>query len=96
MKCAAVIEYIQDKEKIAAFRPTHREYLASLLAKGKLAAAGPFMDDYGALIIYEAETIEEAEALLRADPFNAQGVFVSWKIRPWKTVFTPSGGMQVS
>ena len=30
MKFAAVIEYIQDKDKIAAIRPVHRQYLASL------------------------------------------------------------------
>src|SRR6266498_3210122 len=59
MKFAAVIEYIQDKEKIAAVRPVHRQYLASLKEKGQLAISGPFTDDYGALIVYEAATKEE-------------------------------------
>ena len=86
MKFAAVIEYIQDKEKIQSIRPTHRQYLTSLLAKGQLAAAGPFLDDYGALIVYEANTPEEAETLLKGDPFHAGGVFVKWVIRPWNTV----------
>jgi len=64
MKYAAVIEYIQDKEKIAAIRSVHRQYLASLKEKGQLAASGPFTDNYGALIVNEAATKEEAEALL--------------------------------
>jgi uncharacterized protein YciI len=86
MKFAAVIEYIQDKAKIAEVRPVHRAYLLSLKEKGQIAATGPFTDDYGALIIYEAATKEEAEALLKADPFNKAGVFVSYVMRPWNPV----------
>ena len=87
MKFAAIIEYISDKEKIAEVRPTHRQYLTSLLLQGKLAASGPFTDDSGALIIYEADTAEQAEAILKGDPFHAAGVFVTWRIRPWKALF---------
>jgi uncharacterized protein YciI len=86
MRYAAVIEYIQDKDKIQSVRPTHRQYLTGLLAKGQLAIAGPFLDDYGALIVYEADSPAEAEALLQGDPFHAAGVFVRWTIRPWNTV----------
>lgn len=86
MKFAAIIEYIQDKNKIAEIRPTHRAYLKSLLDNGQLAASGPFTDDSGALIIYEANTMDEAEALLQSDPFHQNGVFVQYEIRPWKPV----------
>src|SRR5262245_57451417 len=86
MMFAASIEYIQDKDLIAGIRPTHRQYLSSLLEKGQLVASGPFTDDSGALIIYEAPSLEAAEALLKGDPFHAAGVFVSWKLRPWKPV----------
>jgi uncharacterized protein YciI len=86
MKFAAIIEYAQDKAKIAAVRPVHRQYLASLKEKGQLAASGPFTDDSGALIVYEAATREDAEALLRGDPFHQNGIFVSWQLRPWNTV----------
>jgi uncharacterized protein YciI len=86
MKFAAIIEYAQDKAKIAEIRPTHRQYLASLRQQGQLAASGPFTDDSGALIIYEAGTAAEAEQLLKGDPFNKNGIFVSWKIRPWNPV----------
>lgn len=86
MKFAAIIEYIQDKDKIQQIRPTHREYQRSLLAAGKLAAAGPFTDDSGALIVYEAESKEAAEKILQADPFCQNGVFVKYVLRPWNTV----------
>jgi uncharacterized protein YciI len=88
MKFAAIIEYIQDKAKIDSLRPVHRQYLASLKEKGQLAATGPFTDDAGgALIIYEANTREEAEKLLQGDPFATNGVFVRYQLRPWNTVF---------
>ena len=86
MKYAAVIEYITDKDKIQSVRPVHRQYLATLKAAGQLAASGPFTDDYGALIIYEADSKEAAEKLLQGDPFHQNGIFVRWVIRPWNPV----------
>jgi hypothetical protein len=86
MKYAAVITYIQDKARIAEVRPAHRQYLGQLLQTEKLAASGPFTDDSGALIVYEAESPAEAEKLLQGDPFHAAGIFVRWELRPWKTV----------
>lgn len=86
MKFAATIEYLQDAEKVGAIRPTHRAYLASLIEQGKLVASGPFADASGALIIYEADTVEAAEAILKNDPFFHAGVFLKWTIRPWKMV----------
>ena len=86
MLFAALIDYTSDSSKIAAARPVHREYLKGLLDTGRLAVSGPFADDKGGLLVYAAPTVEEAEELLRADPFTKAGVFVSWTIRPWKVI----------
>jgi uncharacterized protein YciI len=87
MKFINNIQYVQDAEKIAALRPQHRDYLAGLLAQGKLVAAGPYTDDSGALMIYEADTPEQAEAFAANDPFALGGVFAKYEIKPWKVVF---------
>jgi uncharacterized protein len=87
MKFAAIIEYSQDAALVEGHRPAHRAYLTSLLEKGQLFGSGPFTDASGALIIYEADTAEAAEALLKADPFHAAGVFLKWQLRPWKMLF---------
>jgi uncharacterized protein YciI len=87
MKWAATIEYITDGAKVDAVRPTHRNYLTDLLNAGKLVCAGPFADNYGALIVYEADTQAAAEELIRNDPFYTSGVFVRWQLHPWKCVF---------
>ena len=86
MKFAAIIEYTPDKNKILEIRPKHREYQAGLRAAGKLALAGPFTDDSGGLIVYEAESKEEVERIMCADPFGQHGIFVSWSIRPWNLI----------
>jgi uncharacterized protein YciI len=86
MKFAAIIEYAQDKAKIAEIRPTHRLYLAGLKEKGQLAVSGPFTDDSGALIVYEAASKDQAESLLKGDPFHQNGIFLRWQLRPWNPV----------
>lgn len=87
MKYVAIIEYTSDQEKVQAIRPAHRAYASELKEQGKLAAAGPFTDDSGALIIYEAESEAEARGLLENDPFHAGGVFLRYELRPWRQVF---------
>jgi uncharacterized protein YciI len=86
MRFAAIIEYAQDREKVQALRPAHRQYLAGLRERGQLAVAGPFTDDSGALIVYEAASHEEAERLLRGDPFYHNGIFLTYQLRPWNPV----------
>ena len=86
MKFAAIIEYAADPAKIAEIRPVHRQYQAGLKQSGRLAIGGPFTDDSGALMIFEAESKDEVEGILKNDPFCQNGVFASWVIRPWKTV----------
>ncbi len=86
MKFAAIIEYTQDQAKIQQLRPVHRQYLAGLKECGQLAASGPFTDDSGALIIYEAGSGDEAEKLLRGDPFFQNGIFLKYQLRPWNPV----------
>ncbi len=86
MKYAAIIEYLQDKAKVAEIRPIHRQYLTGLKARGKLAVCGPFTDDSDGLIVYEADSPEEAELLLKADPSHQNGVLLRYQLRPWNAV----------
>jgi len=86
MKFAAIIEYAQDAGKIAQVRPAHREYLQNLKKNGNVVLAGPFTDDSGGLLIYEAESASQADQMIRDDPFFKEGVFVSWVLREWRPV----------
>ena len=87
MKFAAICKYTPDTSIIAKTRPSHRQYLTKLQENGKLVISGPFADDKGGLLVYEAETAGEVETMVREDPFAVHGVFQSWEIRPWNVVF---------
>jgi uncharacterized protein YciI len=82
----AILKYTDDTDRLQKVRPTHREYLRGLLEQGKIVQSGPFTDDSGALIIYEAEDISEAQVFLTNDPFATNGVIVSAEIKEWKIV----------
>jgi uncharacterized protein YciI len=86
MKFAVIFQYTSDKELIQAHRPAHREYLMSLRERGQLAVAGPFTDDGGSLIVYEAASADDVERILEYDPFAINGIFVGRTIRPWNPV----------
>jgi uncharacterized protein YciI len=84
-KFAAIITY-QNRDALLAVRPRHREYLRALVTQGKLHESGPFADDSGALIIYEANDEQEARSLLAADPITDAGVIASTDMREWTRV----------
>ena len=63
----------------------HGNYMKRLYDKGHLTDGGPFTDDTGGLSIFRAESIEEAQKLLAADPAIIKGVFQA-TIHPWFSV----------
>ena len=84
---AAILTYA-DKDKLQQVRPRHRAYLEQLLAQGKLLASGPWTDDSGALILYDAADEAEARALLAADPVSqTPSVLADVHLKEWSRVF---------
>ena len=82
MKIAAIIEYALGNEKLKTIAPAHREYLRGFLENEQLRAAGPLADDAGALWVLEVEGLDEAETIIKGDPYFAAGVFVKWQLHP--------------
>ena len=83
---AALIEFTGDEELRLQTRPVHREYLRSLFDEGKLAISGPWADDTGALIVYEAKDLAEAERNLEGDPYRSAGVIANATMKEWRVV----------
>ncbi len=87
-----------DKPGILAQRLEHRpEHLKHLEALGqRLKLAGALLDGAGnaegSIVVVEAETFDEAEALLTADPFITRGIFGDYKVRPWRLAFNHLAG----
>ena len=81
---AVTIDYGPDKSLIDAHRPPHREYLRGLVEQGILVIAGPFTDNTGGFIVYDVDSEEKVEEVIKGDPFYKNGVFKTWTIRPWR------------
>jgi uncharacterized protein len=52
----------------------HFEYLKGLLEDGRLILAGPSLEPPFGIIVFEAETEDEARRLIEADPSVAAGL----------------------
>lgn len=67
-------------------RPDHVSYLTSL--QHRMKTAGPFLDKAGdpcgSLVVLEADSMAEAEAMAAKDPYAQAGLFASVDIKPWK------------
>jgi len=87
MKYAAIVQYTPDPSIIAKARTAHRQYLTGLKEQNRLVISGPFGDDAGAILVYEAENRDQVEKLITDDPFAIQGVFLAWDVRPWNVIF---------
>ena len=75
-------------EDVKASLPDHLAYQADLERSGQLAFAGPMSDESGnemqgiGLIVYRANSLEEARALAEADPMHASGAR-RFELRRW-------------
>jgi uncharacterized protein YciI len=69
-----------------AAREAHLAYMHG--QEGRVKLGGPYLDEAGqmcgSLIIYEAETLEDAQAFHAKDPYNLAGLFESSTITPWR------------
>ena len=86
MKIINYATYIDDLRVVARIRPTHRRYMDELIAAGTLIAGGPLADGTGALFIYEVESMQEARAIVAADPYSTDGAFADVELKAWNVV----------
>jgi uncharacterized protein YciI len=91
-KFVALLDFNDDKELLARTRPAHREYLQELVDAGKIWLSGPWVDDTGAMLVFDTETMEEAQRLIDDDPYQTEGVLSNARIKEWRLVFQAPGG----
>jgi uncharacterized protein YciI len=63
----------------------HIRHQQEQLRKGVLVMGGPFSDRPGGMAVFEAETQEEIESILAADPSIQEGYYTA-TIYPWRVV----------
>jgi uncharacterized protein YciI len=79
---------IVDQELNAKVRPAHLEYIHELFLKGQVMMAGPFTDKQGGMVIYKADSYEEAKRLAEADPVIVEGAR-TLELREWNPLNLP-------
>ncbi len=61
----------------------HLNYWIEQKEKGALKGGGPFMGFSKAMLIIDTESKEEAEKLVKGDPYTVKGVFKNYTIYQW-------------
>lgn len=85
MKYFAVFLPMKDQELSQMYRAQHLAYLEDLAQQGKIFVRGRFVDGAGGLVIYQAETLEEAEKLAKADPYITSGAR-GYELHEWEMI----------
>ncbi|GAA1487173.1 YciI family protein [Brachybacterium fresconis] len=78
--------YTDDADRVAIYRPEHREHLSELHREGTLLLSGPLGGGPGGLLIVTADSEEDALAKLDGDPFKREGVIIDRVAREWTVV----------
>jgi uncharacterized protein len=73
-----------DTDLRAQRREDHVAYLNKLKDEGSLVAAGPYSDLTGGTILYQADTVQDVEALVAGDPYTQACVTKDRHLREWK------------
>ncbi|RSM68882.1 hypothetical protein DMH04_46715 [Kibdelosporangium aridum] len=79
----ADVTYTTDRDKLAAVRPAHRDYLRGLVDQGIVVAAGPWADDLGGFVVYQVEDRAQLDKVLAEDPYSTEGVAAKRDVREW-------------
>jgi uncharacterized protein YciI len=83
------------KDLRAMLRAAHRKYLAKFAEQ--FAFAGPLLADdgvtpIGSLLVLDFETVEEANAFIKAEPYTVAGLYASVSIRPFLNLWPQCKG----
>jgi uncharacterized protein YciI len=77
----------QDSTEAAKIQEAHLAHLTKMYNEGKMAIAGPLLDDQDlrGICVYDVKTLEEAKALAEADPAVKTGR-LKVEVHPWMSM----------
>jgi uncharacterized protein YciI len=83
---AVTYTYGAPEDQLATLRADHRDYLAHL---PELLVSGPASGGREALLVFRADTREQVESLVAADPFVSAGFVAEHVVREWNPILGP-------
>jgi uncharacterized protein YciI len=84
----AALLMMRDVEKSQRLRPQHLAFLTQQESEGRIFARGRFNGGAGGLVIYKAESLDEAKKIAGNDPYVTSGAR-SLEIHEWEMI-TPA------
>lgn len=69
------------------YRAEHLKYWGDFNQQGRLVLGGPLTDKFGSLIVVRAESLDQAKAMVKNDPYVVHGIFKETQIHPFTQVF---------
>jgi uncharacterized protein YciI len=70
-----------------AFRDEHLQLAWDAQERGEIVIAGALADPADqAILLFSGDSPAAAERFAKADPYVAQGLVTSWRVRQWNTV----------
>jgi uncharacterized protein YciI len=74
-----------DKSTFDQYVPAHKAYVQELIAKGHKARTGYWAEARGGMLLFEAASMAEAEAIVASDPLVQHGC-VHYQLYEWRIV----------
>ena len=81
---------VAESGNLAQVIPEHVQYWDAHHSPGYIG--GPFVDRSGGLIVFEAEDLSSAEAIVRNDPFVEEKLFAQSWLKEWGANIGPGRG----
>lgn len=78
-------EGIVDKATFDQYVPAHKAFVQDLIDQGHHARTGYWAQRGGGMLLFEADSIEEAKSIVEQDPLVINGC-VHYKLYEWKVV----------
>jgi uncharacterized protein len=88
MKCFVAFLKMKDSEKNVSFRQKHLDFLEEKAKEKKVFARGRFTDNTGGMVVYVADSIEEAQKIADSDPYVTSGARIL-ELHEWDVNITP-------
>ncbi|HBL15134.1 MAG TPA: hypothetical protein DD379_27830 [Cyanobacteria bacterium UBA11162] len=76
-------EGIVNKATFDTYIPAHKAYVQDLIAKGHQAKTGYWAERGGGMLLFKADSLEEAQAIVEGDPL-VQNKCVKYKLHEWR------------